>query len=218
MARAAANPSLAQNRSRLFHHTSARRRQEQRVPDLGAQQTAELTAGMASGERNAVETFYRRYFDLLYAEARRATRRDEAFCLDVVQEGVLRIIRSVRRVDSEAQLATWLRLVIRTTALDLLRGETRRQRRQAVAVPIGFREEHFGRAPSDSDEQQITWLRRQIQSFDPQLIEIIDLRFHGRWTLARIAGKLGLSVGTIDGRLRRALRALRNRAREELDE
>ena len=47
---------------------------------------------------------------------------------------------------SEAQLATWLRLVIRTTALDLLRGETRRQRRQAAAVPIGFREEHFGRA------------------------------------------------------------------------
>ena len=95
------------------------------MPDLGDQQTAELTAGMASGDRSAVETFYRRYFDLLYAEARRATRRDEAFCLDVVQEGVLRIIRSVRRVASEAQLATWLRLVIRTTAFDMLRNEAR---------------------------------------------------------------------------------------------
>ena len=45
-------------------------------------------------------------------------------------------------------------------------------------------------------------------------MEIIELRFHNRWTLARIAGKLGISIGTLDGRLRRALRQLRNRARE----
>ncbi len=94
----------------------------------------------------------------------------------------------------------------------------RRRKRQAAAVPSGFSEEHFGRQLDDPEERQIKWLRAKIQSFDPQLMEIIDLRFQSRWTLVRIAGKLGLSIGTIDGRLRRALRRLRNLAREELDE
>src|SRR4051812_27498718 len=44
--------------------------------------THDLTAALAAGEERAVETFYQRYFDWLYAQARRATRRDESFCLD----------------------------------------------------------------------------------------------------------------------------------------
>src|SRR5262245_41491413 len=55
--------------------------------------TEKLTAALAAGNEDAVETFYRRYFDWLYAQARRATRRDESFCLDVVQDAVLRIMR-----------------------------------------------------------------------------------------------------------------------------
>src|SRR3954471_16462602 len=87
-----------------------------------------LTAGMAAGDAKAVESFYRRYFDWLYAQARRATRRDEAFCLDVVQDAVLRIVRTIRRVSTESELRAWLRLVVQTTALDRLRCERRRQK------------------------------------------------------------------------------------------
>src|SRR3954464_2660020 len=54
---------------------------------------ASLTASLAAGDRAAVEAFYRRYFELLFRAARRAAGRDEAFCLDVVQEAVLRVIR-----------------------------------------------------------------------------------------------------------------------------
>ena len=38
------------------------------------------------------------------------------------------------------------------------------------------------------------------------------------WTLARIAEWFGLSIATVDGRLRRALGRLRESAREELDD
>ena len=95
--------------------------------------TDKLTAAMAAGDQGAVETFYRSYFDWLYAQARRATRRDEAFCLDVVQDAVLRVIRTVRRVQSEGEFRAWLQLVVRTTAWDRLRGDNRRIKREAFA-------------------------------------------------------------------------------------
>lgn len=173
-----------------------------------------LTAAMAAGDTRAVEVFYRRYFDSLYAHARRFTGRDEAFCLDVVQEAVLRIIRTVRPVKTEAQLSAWLRLVVQTAAYDLIRQETRRYRREMVAC--------FSSPPADhsteieqTDQERLEWLRSEIASFDAQLVEILDMRFAKRWTLSRIAQAMGLSLGTVDGRLRRALVDLRRRAMEK---
>jgi RNA polymerase sigma factor (sigma-70 family) len=177
--------------------------------------TEKLTAAMAVGDPGAVETFYRRYFDWLYAQARRATRRDESFCLDVVQDAVLRIVRNVRSVKSEAQLQAWMKLVVRTTALDQLRGERRRETHQMQLVPPAAQSDA---AHGSIQDEQIEWLRRQISRFDPQLVRMIELRFEQRWTLARIGRLLGLSVGAIDGRLRRAIRELRQRAVAEFDD
>jgi RNA polymerase sigma factor (sigma-70 family) len=67
-------------------------------------------------------------------------------------------------------------------------------------------------------DEQLAWLREQIARLDPRLAQMIDWRFEQHWTLARISKKLGLSIGTIDGRLRRALRELREKAIEEFEE
>jgi RNA polymerase sigma factor (sigma-70 family) len=186
------------------------------VGDQADQVAAAMTSAMAAGDGGAVEAFYRRYFDRLYAEARRATRRDESFCLDVVQESVLRIVRTVRGARSEIQLVAWLRLVVRTTAYDLMRSERRRQRREAL-VAIGPADEASDGPPAE-DEEQLAWLRVQLDRLDPQIARMIDLRYHRRWTLERIARQFGLSIGTVDGRLRRALRRLRESAPEELSD
>ena len=170
-----------------------------------------MTAAMSTGDAAAVAQFYRHYFGILLTEARRATRRDESFCLDVVQEAVLRIIRTIRPVDSEARLRAWLNLVVRTTSLDMLRAEKRRRDREAAGITRG--------SEADEDQaEQLEWLRRQIAALDPKIVEIIELRFENRWTLAKIAAKFGLPLGSIDGRLRRALTHLRERAREDFDE
>lgn len=169
---------------------------------------AAMTAGMAAGDEQAVELFYRRYFDRLYAMARRASGRDEAFCLDTVQESVLRILRNVRRVNEERQLLAWLGLVVRTAAYDLLKSETRRRRRESV-VAVGA---DAVAQTGESDEERIGWLGEQIAQMDPALARAIDLRYSRGWTLARVASALGISIGSVDGRLRRALRTLRSMA------
>lgn len=174
-----------------------------------------LTAAMAAGEARAVEAFYRRYFDTMYRHACNLTRRDESFCLDVVQDAVLRVIRTVRPVSSEAQFASWLRLVTQTAAYDRLKAESRRRRREAVVAVAADATANTPQTPG-ADEEQLASLREQIAALDPQIVRMIELRYEGGWTLAKIAEAMGLSVGTVDGRLRRALRGLRAGRGEEV--
>jgi RNA polymerase sigma factor (sigma-70 family) len=175
------------------------------VPD----DTHALTTAMAAGDAGAVAVFYRDQFGFMYGAARRATGRDESFCLDVVQDATLRIVRTVRPVKTLPQLRAWVKLVVQTTAYDRLRADARRARREA-AVIAGHAD------PPDGD--RLAWLARQLGRLDPGLVRLIDLRYERNWTLARIAESLGLSIGTVDGRLRRAIQRLRDLAAEQSDD
>jgi RNA polymerase sigma factor (sigma-70 family) len=173
---------------------------------------AALTAGLAAGDEAAVERFHHQWFPRLYAAARAASGRDESFCLDVVQEAMLRILRCIRPVGSAARLGAWTTLVVRTTAWDLLTAERRRRRR----------EEEWGGALAprgpDPDAERLAWLRAEIQALDPALGRMFRLRYEQGWTLARIAARLGLTLGSVDGHLRRALEHLRLRAQGACDD
>ncbi len=168
---------------------------------------AQLTTAVARGQEPAVEIFYRRFFDLLYRHARQVSHRDESFCLDVVQDAMLRIIRTIRPVATEGQLIAWLKLIVKSVTYDVLRGERRRKGREAA------REAVDNPSPPD-DPERLAWLREQLLALDPPLVRLIELRFVQGWTLARIAQLLGLSVGTVDGRLRRVLDRIRRQAGE----
>jgi RNA polymerase sigma factor (sigma-70 family) len=198
------------------------------VPDP----TEQLTAAMARGDRAAVAAFYERYFGLLYRAARGATRgrRDEHFCLDVVQDAVLRIVRTVKPVGGgEGQFVAWLRLVVQSAAYDLLRREQRRAAREREGASRGPAGGPGGRADAPAESigheengaslaEQLAWLRGELQRLEPGIAELIELRYEKRWTLAAIGARLGVSAGTVDGRLRRALGRVRERAREVFGE
>ena len=61
-----------------------------------------LTGAIAAGDTDAFSRFYRARFDQMLAEAVRATGRDESFCLDVVQDAMMRVIRSMKPMSSGA--------------------------------------------------------------------------------------------------------------------
>jgi RNA polymerase sigma factor (sigma-70 family) len=168
---------------------------------------AQLTSAVARGHEPAVEVFYRRFFDLLYRHARQVSQRDESFCLDVVQDAMLRIIRTIRPVATEGQLAAWLKLIVKSVTYDALRRERRQRGREAAYGAAA------AAAPPEEPER-LAWLRAQLLALDPALVRLIELRFVHGWKLARIAQWLGLSVGTVDGRLRRALDRIRRQAVE----
>ena len=173
----------------------------------------ELTAAVASGESEAFACLYRGRFDEMYAEARRATGRDESFCLDVVQDAMIRVIRSMKHLETEQHLRTWLRVVVQSCAYDRLRKEARRRRWEQAAADAR-------QAASGDDDlrEKLEWLRCELASLDAPQMRLLTMRYRLGWTLRRIGDALGLKPGAVDGRLGRLTASLRRRAEETFDE
>lgn len=171
--------------------------------------TRELTRAIGSGDPEAFSRFYEAWFDRMFAIAATQTRRDESFCLDVVQDAMMKVIRRMPVVESEAALAAWLKRAVVTTAYDRIRAESRRRRHEKGAP-------RSSAASGDevSDEAVLARLRAELGRLDPPLERILHARHALGWTLARIGSAMGLSPSAVDGRLGRATRLLATRLSE----
>ena len=165
----------------------------------------ELTRAIAAGDEAAFEHFYRTWFDAMYVEAHRLTGRDEAECLDVVHDAMLRVIRSMKPLDDEAQLHAWLRKVVRSCAIDRLRREARRLRRER---------RHGVPTATVTIDDRLEWIHAQLARLDEDTGLLLALRHRFGLTLQQIGDVTGLRPGAVDGRLRRAAAQLRARAGE----
>ena len=178
-----------------------------------------MTAAIASGDTEAFARFYERWFDELYTYARTVTRRDESFCLDLIQDVMLKVIRHLPPIDAEPALRLWLRRVVVNAAHDHFRAEARRRRREERHAAT--RAEHVAPhsdADADSLQHQLAWLRTELQSMDVALADLMTARHRFGWTLARIGLVFGLHPSAVDGRTRRAAANLQRKATEVFDE
>ena len=181
-----------------------------------SQPVRDITTGIAAGNPEAFAQFYREWFDVVFAEARKAAGargHDEQFCLDMVQETMMRVIRSIKPMDSQAALSTWLRIVVQSCCYDHFRSQVRRARRELAA---GKSRTH------ESDDRELharlDWLRQQLNALDPEEAHLLSLRFRLGWTLQRIGRSLGLKPGAVNGRISRAVAGLRRNAQEDFDD
>ncbi len=173
-----------------------------------AESVRELTGAIASGNTEAFSRFYRNWFDRCLAEARRCTGRDEQFCLDAVQETMLRVIKHMKPLDNEAMLAAWLHMTVRSASIDLLRRDLRRCRREEILMQTprtASHDDHEARIM----RERIDWLRSELSRMPAEQARLLHMRFRLGWTLSRIAESLHLKTGAVDGRINRTLAQLR---------
>lgn len=169
-----------------------------------------LTTAIASGDPEAFGRFYDAWFDRALFEARRLTSRDEAFCQDVVQDVMMKVIKSLKPLPSEAALFRWMRLVVRSCAYDRLRQDARRRKREAdVSQEV--------RAEQEDLEDQLQWLRQQIAELDDRDGKLLMMRHRFGWTLEKISQTLGIGHSTADRRLKKVVKILKQKAKEEFD-
>ena len=188
--------------------------------------TPHLTAAIAAGDPVAFAAFYEAWFDRCYNIAVALTRRDESFCLDVVQDAMLRAIRAMKPM-ARPDLERWLVRIIHTTALDALRAERRRVQREQR---WGGRSAHgAGSTRRDAANarvqdpahladlaEQIDWLMRALASLDAEDRALLQSRFTSDHTLEETGRAAGLTGDAAHGRLRRIVARLRTSAREML--
>ena len=168
-----------------------------------------LTAAIARGDPDAFTLFYERWFDRAYLLVRTFAQRDEAFCLDVVQDAMLKMVRRFKPFDEEARLARWVTRILHTTTIDHLRREARRLRHERVAAL------RRGSPPPDdgrdmaATEERIAWLREQLARLSQEERVLLHQRFGLGKTLAAVGAVLGLTGSAAHGRIRRLLGRLR---------
>jgi len=170
---------------------------------------------MAMGDDKALSALYDRYGARLYALAFTIVR-DGADAEDVVLEAFLQAWRSAGRYDSaRGSVVSWLTVIVRTRALDLVRSRIRRDRATTTAardVGGGFvAMGHAGEPPGESAER--TERRQHVAAALRELPDsqqkVIELAFYEGRSQSEIAAMLKEPLGTVKTRARAGMRKLR---------
>src|ERR1041384_6412973 len=103
---------------------------------------------VVSDAHDAFAEIVRRHLPLVYSAARRQVRSSD-LANDVAQSVFLDLAVHAPRLRPDTSLPAWLHVATRRAAIDLLRRETSRVRRERAAVEVGALKpgQHPGREP-----------------------------------------------------------------------
>ena len=139
----------------------------------------------------------------------RSVLRDQALAEDAAQEAYLRAFRRLRELDDPAAFAGWLRRIVISVSLNMRR--TRRttllQLDDIADVPV------LDEAETSWSEQQRLRLAGALLTLAPEERRICDRRYHGLWSVARLAHESGVEETTMRKRLQR----IREKLRKEIE-
>jgi RNA polymerase sigma-70 factor (ECF subfamily) len=121
---------------------------------------------------------------------------------DIVQEAFVRFWRRQHSIENRALLYA----TVRSTALDRLRSDQRRARREAAVARDGA--EHFEPQFATANEGQ-QMLAAAVERLPVEQREVVILKIWNELTFAEIAGVLEISQNTAASRYRYALGALK---------
>jgi RNA polymerase sigma-70 factor (ECF subfamily) len=121
---------------------------------------------------------------------------------DIVQEAFVRFWRRNHNLENRGLLYA----MVRTTALDLIRRDSRRARREAVAVSDTDQSVQPEFRIDDESQQAVVGA---LDRLPKDQREVLVMKIWNELTFAEIAQALGLSQNTVASRYRYALEALR---------
>jgi RNA polymerase sigma-70 factor (ECF subfamily) len=167
-----------------------------------------LVLAIARYHQEALAEAYRRHGGAVFALARRLLA-DQALAEEVVQEVFLRLWTQPDRFDPErGALRSYLLAQSHGRAVDLLRSETSRRRR----------EEREARKTAEGGydiEREVLDLavgehvKEVLERLPPEERQPIELAYFGGFTYRQVAARLEQPEGTVKSRIRSGLRRMR---------
>jgi RNA polymerase sigma-70 factor (ECF subfamily) len=169
---------------------------------------ADLMVRILAGDREALSEAYQRHGTGVLAVAN-AVLRDRAAAEDVCQDVFVRLWRRPEKFDStRGSLATYLAVVAHGRALDRVRSEQARARREQQQGHLS------PRAGEDAADQAIasamsTRIWAAVSALPFHEAEALRLAYFGDTTYREVARILDVAEGTVKSRIRSGLRRLR---------
>jgi RNA polymerase sigma-70 factor (ECF subfamily) len=178
------------------------------MDDLREASDAALVVAIGRWREDALAEVYRRHAGAAYALARRLLN-DNQLAEEILQEVFLRLWNNPERFDSErGSLRAYLLAQTHGRAVDLLRSETARRRREE-------REAREAPAFGDDIERQVIDLtvsekvKEVVAGLPNDERRAIELAYFGGHTYRQVAVMLETPEGTVKSRIRSGLRRLR---------
>lgn len=168
--------------------------------------TAEVTLlqdYVVTGSQQAFSALVTDYVDLVYSAALRQVRSPQ-LAEEITQSTFIALARNAHRLQPGTPLVAWLYLVTRRAAIDALRAESRRQKREQIAMEM---------TAMNSASSEWSRLESLLDDAMAALGEhdraVILLRFFEDKSLREVGDVLGTSEDAAQKRVSRALEQLR---------
>jgi RNA polymerase sigma-70 factor (ECF subfamily) len=178
-----------------------------------------LITGMASGDEQAAATLYDRHSSVMFALALRIVG-ERADAEEVVLEAFMQAWRGAAAYDvSRGAVRSWLAMMTRTRALDLVRGRGREAKAVARAAHLFVDEPvAMSSAPPHAEEEversaRATALVSALDVLAPSQRTAIELAFFEGLSHSEIAKRLAEPLGTVKTRIRLGMAKLRDALR-----
>jgi RNA polymerase sigma-70 factor (ECF subfamily) len=181
---------------------------------------ADAIARARKGDHDAFRVLVERYQERAYGLALRVLR-DEEWARDVVQEGFLKVYRSLDRFEGRSSFYTWLYRIVLNLCLDAKRSDrSNRQVEWDETAPLeadpgsadavsAAHQEFEGPAGSLERAELREFMARAIEQLPDDARQTLLLREVEGLSYAEIAECLGVPKGTVMSRLHHARRRVR---------
>lgn len=178
----------------------ASRHTKERSPDDAA-----LVAAVDAGDRDALESVFALYSGAVKSVALRVLK-NETLAEDVVQDVFVSFWKSPEKFDSSrGSLRTFLLTIAHRRAVDVVRSETARSRREETtpkeADSYDIEEEVWAKALSET-------VREALGDLAAAEREAIAMAYFGGLSYVEVARRLGAPEGTIKSRIRSGMKKL----------
>lgn len=163
---------------------------------------------VASGDHHAFRALVEEYQRMVYVTCQRILARCPAEVDDAVQETFLKLARAAPTIESN--LGAWLHACARTTALNRLRAQRLRDRREVDIehAPLAVPDASSSSVESGEELEIVEDCVGELPTAERELV--LSYYYLGQ-TQQQIADRLGVSQVAIQKRLKSVLEALRHR-------
>jgi RNA polymerase sigma-70 factor, ECF subfamily len=163
-----------------------------------------LVAAALRGDAESFSRLCEQYYPALVAIAYSHVA-DRGLAEDAAQEALLTAYRRISTLRQTDRFARWLTSICRNLAVDMVQTRAR-EKRAAIedCSPVSCTSRH--------EDDNVAVVRKIIFGLEPDMRDIVFLRYYNQMSYDQIARMLGISEEAVNGKLRRA----RDRIRHEL--
>jgi len=176
-----------------------------------------LVCAIASGNPDALSELYDRYVSMLFAIVQRILGVG-ADAEEILQQAFLQVWNQAERYDpGRSSVSTWLVLIARSRAIDLLRSRKVRERTaNSAQQEINTKHASPEGAGNVLRQERAERLRKELDKLPAEQRDVLEMAFFRGMTQSEIAEESDIPLGTVKTRTLLAMKKLRAALRDEI--